>query len=67
MEFDPTKDAILTKQQAADFLQISVRTLSRLQAERTGPPYIKPRGRVSYFKSALISWLKAQETLQLRA
>lgn len=67
MEFDPTKDAVLTKQQAAEFLQMSVRTLSRLQAEGKGPPYSKVRGRVLYLKSALISWFLATQETPVRS
>lgn len=48
----------LTCQQAADLLQVPVRTLERWRLQGHGPPYFHPRGmRVFYLKSDVCDWL----------
>ena len=41
---------------AADFLNLSVRTLANLRSQGTGPRYRRKSGRIAYSKSALIEW-----------
>lgn len=51
----------LSKDEAAAFLHISPRTLSRWHAEGSGPPRIK-RGRIIlYSQDSLAKWLHRQE------
>ena len=58
-----TSNPYLTKDEAAEFLRVSPRTLSRWQAEGSGPPRIK-RGRlILYSRQSLVTWLQSHETL----
>lgn len=59
-------DEYLTKDEAADELDINVRTLNRWWAERRGPPRTKIGARVYYRRSAVRDWLAAQETMPTR-
>ena len=56
-----TKDEFLTRDQAAHFLKISVRTLSRRIAEGSGPPRIKHGQKTVFRQSKLIEWLISLE------
>ena len=60
------QNQILTKAQAALFLGISERTLSRHHAEGMGPPKIKLGGKVVYLENSLMSWLKGLEKSSVR-
>ncbi|MDA5095016.1 DNA-binding protein [Aliiroseovarius sp. KMU-50] len=56
----------LSKQAAADFLGVSVRTLDRRHAEGSGPPRIKHGAKIGYFHSSIIEWLKKLEKQPVR-
>ncbi|MBL4544137.1 MAG: helix-turn-helix domain-containing protein [Rhodobacteraceae bacterium] len=63
----PTDDTIfLTKQQAAHFLGVSVRTLTRRHQLGEGPPRIKHGAKVLYRRESLVRWLIAQEKEPVR-
>jgi phage terminase Nu1 subunit (DNA packaging protein) len=52
-------DELLTEQELADLLKVSVRTVRRWRAEGTGPPVVwagshRPR----YWRSQVIRWLE---------
>jgi excisionase family DNA binding protein len=57
---------LLTREQAAHLLGISVRTLNRLHAKGMGPPRTKFGGSVRYSVAAINRWLRAQETDPVR-
>lgn len=52
---------ILTKAQAAELLDVSERTLTRWHAEGSGPPVSKHGRKSYYFKTSVLTWLKAKE------
>lgn len=56
----------LTKQEAAHFLGVSPRTLTRRQNEGLGPPRIKHGAKVLYRYDALVEWLKSLERKPVR-
>lgn len=55
---------LLTPQEVADRLKISLATLSKWRAGRTGPKYIKCGALVRYRDASLSEWLKAAEVGQ---
>jgi len=61
----PKDDDILTKQELAEFLDVSERTIERWIVERAIPFIVLPkRGRkcnVRFLKSTIILWLKKNE------
>jgi predicted DNA-binding transcriptional regulator AlpA len=57
---------ILTKAEAAEFIKVSERSLSRRHAEGKGPPRIKVGRQVRYLKSSLLAWLREQEMKGVR-
>jgi excisionase family DNA binding protein len=61
----PKDDDILTKQELAEFLDVSERTIERWIVERAIPFIVLPkRGRkcnVRFLKSTIILWLKRNE------
>ena len=51
-------DPLLTQRQAAEYLNLSIRTLQRWRTEGIGPPSIVlPNGYRRYRRSALDRWL----------
>ena len=52
----------LTREQLADGLGISVRTLDRWHALRIGPPRIKAHRLILYRRQAVLDWLADQES-----
>lgn len=53
---------ILTTKQAADFLQVSERTLQRYRDEGRGPKFLEPEPKViRYLESDLIKWLEQED------
>ena len=56
-----SKDDFLNRDQIANFLNISVRTLSRRHAEGSGPPRIKHGGIILYYLPSVSEWLISQE------
>jgi len=66
MNNDSIKSPVLEKNQAAKFLGISVRTLSRMHAEGKGPPRVKYGRRVVYLKDSLMQWVISQEVGPVR-
>lgn len=58
----------LTPKELADVLSISVRTLARLRAEGSGPPFIKIiNGRIRYPIKGLDAWVAKLETTKSEA
>jgi excisionase family DNA binding protein len=55
-----TPDALLTPQEAADYLRLPVRQLQQWRYLGTGPAYTKAGRAVRYYRSDLDAWLKAQ-------
>lgn len=51
---------LLTREQAAEILQIEAATLYEWKRLKKGPPYIKVGGAVRYDPDALRAWLDAQ-------
>ncbi|MBY6046693.1 helix-turn-helix transcriptional regulator [Vannielia litorea] len=51
----------LTREEAAEQLRVSPRTLDRMHASRSGPPRTTVGRRVLYRPEALEEWLKARE------
>lgn len=60
----PALPELLTTQEAADFLRLSVPTLERMRASGSGCRYRKlgpgKRARVVYARADLVAWLEAQ-------
>jgi excisionase family DNA binding protein len=48
---------LLTQDEAADLLKLSVRTLERMRVAGNGPPFIKLNRSVRYDASRLQAWL----------
>lgn len=63
---DRNTQTILSKQQAAAYLGISVRTLDRRQAQGDGPPRIKHGGKIAFFQCSLVEWLRSLERQPVR-
>jgi excisionase family DNA binding protein len=58
-------DKILTTKQAAEYLQVSERTLQRWRDEGRGPKYQEPEPRViRYVESQLKAWVEQEDTLE---
>jgi phage terminase Nu1 subunit (DNA packaging protein) len=58
-ERERADDELLTEQELADLLKVSVRTVRRWRAETTGPPVVwagshRPR----YWRSQVVRWLE---------
>ena len=60
----PADKTYLNSQDAADLLQLSVRTLERMRVDGSGPRFLKAgrgqRSRVLYRREDVIEWLEAQ-------
>jgi excisionase family DNA binding protein len=57
----PSLPAILTEQEAAEFLRVSVRTLQNMRWHgKRGPLFMKVGGRVRYDREELAAWFKTQ-------
>ena len=57
-------DALLTQQQLADELQVSVRTLERWRQEGTGPTFIQVGRSPRYRRSDVDAWLEQQRRVR---
>jgi excisionase family DNA binding protein len=53
-------DELLTQQQLADELQVSLRTLERWRQEGTGPAFIRVGRSPRYRRSDIDAWLQRQ-------
>jgi predicted DNA-binding transcriptional regulator AlpA len=51
------RDPMLTEQQVAEMLQVSVRTLQRWRATGTGPPWTRVHRLVRYRRSGVERWV----------
>jgi len=56
---------LLTKNDTANFLGVSERTLDRWHTQRKGPARVNAGRRVLYKLSGLIAWLDSNEVLPL--
>lgn len=50
----------MSQDPAAEFLQLSPRTLERLRVEGRGPAFLKFGSRVMYSREDLVKWAEAQ-------
>ncbi|QND73647.1 helix-turn-helix domain-containing protein [Tardiphaga robiniae] len=57
-------DALLTENQAADFLNLSVRTLQAWRVKVAGPGFVRAGRAVRYRRSDLILWIEANTVSQ---
>jgi excisionase family DNA binding protein len=53
-------DALLTEQQVAEYLQVSLGTLRRWRAEGTGPPALRAGRGVRYRRADVDAWLERE-------
>jgi len=61
-------DGYYTKEQLAEQLKRSTRTLDRWDALQVGPPVTKlAGGRRLYARASVVEWLRAQEERPMRA
>ena len=61
----PDPGALLTEQEAAELLNVSVRTLQDWRVTSDGPPFARVGRLVRYRRDSLHAWL-AQNTVQPR-
>jgi len=52
-------EVLLTESQAAQLLQISIRTLQAWRLRRSGPPYVQLGRAVRYRRSDLMGWIES--------
>ena len=52
-----TQSNLLDRNQAADYLRVSLRTIDRWRSQRTGPPVTKVGKKIFYRLSSLENWL----------
>jgi excisionase family DNA binding protein len=52
-------DVLLREEDAADLLNLSVRTLQAWRLRRTGPPFVQVGRAVRYRRRDLIAWIDA--------
>ena len=64
----PLPDQVLTTSEAAHLMRVSARTLERLAETGEAPPRIQLSGRrIGYWRSDLMTWLKARTSPAKRA
>ena len=56
----PDADALLTEAQAADFLNLSVRTIQAWRNKWAGPLYIRLGRTIRYRRSDLVAWIEKE-------
>lgn len=52
-------DGLLTEPQAADFLNLSVRTLQAWRIKLAGPDFVRAGRAIRYRRSDLVAWIEA--------
>jgi hypothetical protein len=70
MNFRCTKqdpDALLKEQEAADLLDLSVRTLQSWRLRLAGPPFVQVGRAVRYRRRDLIAWIDANTVGSVRS
>lgn len=55
---DPSEDALLTEDEAADSLRISVRTLQAWRLRTAGPPFVRVGRTIRYRRGDIKTWIK---------
>ena len=56
-------EPLLTAEEAANFLRLSLSWLAKARVSGTGPPYVKLGRSVRYREGALVEWLKSRARL----
>jgi Helix-turn-helix domain len=56
----PARERFHSRRSAADFLDLSERTLERIAVEGDGPPFATVGRRVIYAESDLVAWMRAR-------
>jgi Helix-turn-helix domain len=59
-------DALLNEVQAADFLDLSIRTLQAWRLRGSGPPFVKAGRAVRYRRRDLLDWIEANTCCRVR-
>jgi phage terminase Nu1 subunit (DNA packaging protein) len=59
-------DALLNEVQAAEFLDLSIRTLQAWRVRSAGPPFVKAGRAVRYRRRDLIDWIDANTCCRVR-
>lgn len=52
----PNKSEFLDTAELAEWLGVSTRSVERMRADDTGPPFTFVRGRVRYHREAAVDW-----------
>jgi excisionase family DNA binding protein len=55
---DLSEDALLTEDEAADALRISVRTLQAWRMKEAGPPFVRVGRTIRYRRGHIKDWIK---------
>jgi hypothetical protein len=56
----PTDDQLLTEEDLAEFLRVSLRTVRRWRHDRTGPRVVRVMRAPRYWRSDVIAWVEEQ-------
>jgi len=56
----PADDHLLTEQDLAEMLQVSLRTVRRWRWDRTGPRVVRVMRAPRYWRSDVVAWVEGQ-------
>ena len=56
-------ERLLTPQEAADLLRVSMSWLAKARMRGDGPPYIRIGRSIRYSEAALLQWMKSRQRL----
>jgi excisionase family DNA binding protein len=51
-------EALMTEQELAEYVRVSLRTVRKWRAEGTGPPYLRAGRQIRYRKRDVDAWLE---------
>jgi len=57
------RDCLLTTEETAELLRLSVSWLAKARMRGDGPPFVKLGGSVRYVESSVVRWMRAQQRL----